>query len=223
MTSVSVVLPTLPGREQVFHRVWDAYVATCPPGWVFDMIVPEGHDTVGSAWNEGMSKASCEYAFLASDDAEPHAGWAEVAVQTVDAGYVPAPRSLFADGRLESCGSMGFGILLPEAADMTPCRNTGQIFMRREWWDEVGEMPDRHYSCDDLWCWRAALRGYQVVYRSGMVFTHHHEAAATEHVRALAQEHAKDTIRDMARERIPGSRYAAIADASEHAKFRCDI
>ncbi len=96
------------------------------------------------------------------------------------------------------CGSMGFGALLPEAADCTPVRNTGTIFIRHEWWSLVGEFADRHYSLDDLWCWKAAQHGIGVVYRVGMRLTHHHERAATEHIRRQAQEHIRETLADMA-------------------------
>lgn len=214
--NIGIVLPTVAGREAVFERVYAAYERTCPDGWVFDIITPMDYDTVGKAWQAGVDELvedfTGDYLFLASDDAEPHPGWAEVAVKTADAGYVPAPRMLFPDGTLESCGSMGFGVLLGESADCTPCRNTGTIFMRRDWWHEVGPVADGHYAIDDLWCWKAALQGHHVLYRSGMVFTHHHEGASTAHVRELALTHNLAALDEMSRVEHPAKTVRTLRD-----------
>ena len=216
MASIGIVLPTIASRWDQLDRTIGAYEATCPSGCEFDLNIVEGFDTVGKAWRVGVDElleGSCEYLFLAIDDAEPHPGWAEVAVQTADAGYVPAPRMLHADGTLMSCGTMGFGVLLPEAEDCTPCRNTGLIFMRREWWDEVGAIGDQHYAIDDLWCWKAALHGHHVIYRSGMVFTHRHvEDAATQHIRDTAGQQIAECIAEMARVRHPDKTVRTLAD-----------
>lgn len=201
---VGIVLPTVPGRERVFDRVYGAFEATCPPGWEFDIVVPEGFPTVGLAWNDGAADViDSDYLFFAIDDAEPHLGWAETAARTVDAGYVPAPRSVFADGSLEGCGSLGFGQHLPECADKTPCRNAGIIFVKPAWYEEVGPFLPIHYAADDDWNWRAALHGYQMIYRSGMVFTHHHDRSATQGVRQAAQQHIDAFIRHAAQLRLP--------------------
>ncbi len=189
---VSIILPTVQGREQVFDKVLAAYGDIRPTGWEFDIIVPENHPTVGEAWNDGVEDAlDADYVFFAIDDLEPQPGWCQIAARTVDAGYIPVPRQEFADGRLESCGSMGFGMLLPEAPDRTPCRNTGVFFINPAWYEEVGEFLPIHYSCDDDWSWRAALSGHVLLYRAGMRFTHHHERAATQHVRDAAHAHAQ--------------------------------
>ncbi len=200
---VAIIIPTVKGREQVFDRVLAAYTTTRPPGWEFDLIIPEGYATVGDAWNAGAEDVDADYAFFAIDDLEPHPGWAQVAALTVDAGYVPAPRQEFSDGTLESCGSLGFGILLPECADKTPCRNAGVLFVRPEWYEQAGEFLPIHYSCDDDYSWRLALAGHTLLYRSGMRFTHHHERAATQHVRDAANEHRRMFMEHAATLRLP--------------------
>lgn len=207
---VGIVLPTVSGRERVFDRVYSAFEATCPDGWEFDITVPEGFKTVGEAWNEGaIDVLDSDYLFFAIDDAEPHPGWAEVAARTVDAGYVPAPRSVFADGTLEGCGSLGFGQHLPECLDKTPCRNSGIIFIKPEWYLEVGPFLPIHYACDDDYNHRLILHGYQLLYRSGMVFTHHHERSATQHVRSAAQSHIDAFIKHAATLQMPKGRVPA--------------
>lgn len=194
----------------MFDQTAAALEATVPDGWEFQVTVPEDYPTIGDAWNAGVADLDSDYVFLAIDDATPHAGWAEIARQTADAGFIPAPRMLFGDGSLESCGSMGFGQLLGEAPDCTPCRNTGIIFMRREWWDEVGPLLPIHYGVDDDWCWRAACHGHTVLYRSGMVFTHHHDPTATLHVRQAAAEHHQVVLDHATHVELPGSAVAAL-------------
>ena len=108
----------------MFDRVLAAYADTRPAGWEFDITVPEGHATVGEAWNAGALGRRRGLRLLCDRRRRAPHGWAQVAVQTADAGYIPAPRLERPDGSLESCGSMGYGQLLGECADCTPCRNT---------------------------------------------------------------------------------------------------
>ena len=202
MTTIGIVLPTLPERWEVFDRTYAAFEASCPGGWVFDIVVPDPQPTVGLAWRAGVAELledfDGDYLLLGSDDATPRPGWAEVMVPTIDAGFVPAPRLERPDGSVEACGSMGFGVLLPEAADCTPVRSTGIIGMARSWWTDVGPVGEGHYAVDDLWCWQAAQKGHSVLYRSGMVFTHYNDTTAARHVREQAQEHNLACIRMMA-------------------------
>lgn len=184
--------------------VVSALGTTRPTGWEFDITIPENHATVGEAWNSGAADAlDADYVFFAIDDAVPHPGWCQVAARTVDAGYIPAPRLLHADGSLESCGSLGFGVLLPEAPDRTPCRSCGMFFVKPEWYDEVGAFLPIHYSVDDDWSWRASLYDIRCLYRSGFRFTHHHEQRGSLGTRALAQEHAQAMTRHAASLTLP--------------------
>ena len=205
---IGIILPTVAGREQVFDRVLAAYAATRPSGWEFDLIVPEGHATVGDAWNAGAEDVDADYVFYAIDDCEPHDGWAQVAVQTADAGYIPAPRLERPDGSLESCGSMGYGQLLSECADCTPCRNTGVIFVKQDW--PLGRFLAIHFGADDDYCWRAAIHGHACVYRSGMVFTHHHETTGAMRVIGQAHEHHAVALEHAATLTLPGKAAAAL-------------
>lgn len=208
---VGIVFPTVDGREATADKVLNAFEATRPYGWEFIFSIPENYSACGPAWNDGARDllGDVDYLFFTIDDAEPHPGWVEVAARTVDAGYLPAPRMLFPDGRVESCGSMGFGQLLPDCPDKTPCRNTGILFMKPEWFAEVGDFLPHHYAVDDDWNWRAFLAGYQMLYRSGMVFTHHHELASTDHIRVHAQDHIKAFIANAATLQLPEKKVPA--------------
>lgn len=188
---VGIILPTVPGRQH-FDAVLEAYQTTCPENCDFEIEIPPPHDTVGAAWNAGVEAlegAECDYYAFAIDDAEPHPGWAEAAIEAVEAGFLPASRQWFADGTLECTGSMGFGQFLKDAADWTPCRSTGVPFIRAEWWSLIGGFLPIHYHTDDDFCWRACCAGIPTVFRDGYTFTHHHDRAATGHVVAAAVVH----------------------------------
>jgi GT2 family glycosyltransferase len=192
---VSIVLPTVDGRGAIYDKVVAAYGATRPTGWEFTIDTPENYATVGEAWNAGAEDAlDADYVFFAIDDAVPHHGWAQVAARTVDAGYIPAPRLELPDGSLESCGSLGFGNLLPECADRTPCRSCGLFFVNPDWISQVGAFLPTHYAVDDDWAWRASLHDIRVLYRSEMRFTHYHEQRGTLGTRAAAPEHNRAMI-----------------------------
>ncbi len=200
---VAIIIPTVAGREQVFDQVLDAYAETRPTGWEFDLIVPEGHATVGEAWNAGSEDADADYVFYTIDDAEPHPGWAQVATRTVDAGYIPAPRLEHADGTLESCGSMGFGVLLPDCPDRTPCRSCGVFFLKPEWVTEVGAFLPTHYAVDDDYAWRCSLNDIRILYRSDFRFTHYHEQRGTLGTRRDAQLHGQMMVNHAATLTLP--------------------
>ena len=193
---IGLVIPTVPGREESLEQVLTAYEETCDPDVEFDVTIREGYPNCGEAWNDGYADvADSDYVFFTLDDLEPRPGWEQVAASTTDAGYIPAPRMLNPDGTVQSCGSMGLGAVMPECPDRTPCRNTGVIFCTPSMFEEVGRFLPIHYAVDDDWNWRAALAGYQVLYRSGMTFTHHNVTTNTDHVRLLAQDHIKEFIK----------------------------
>src|SRR6266702_3998347 len=97
MTRISIIIPTIKGREKHYQRCLLAYMIT---GGGFDLeIIPEfGHPTVGCAWQEGASKASGDYIHLTNDDCEPHAGWLAPVMEACDRGFLPGPAVYGPDG-----------------------------------------------------------------------------------------------------------------------------
>lgn len=170
---IGIVIPTVPGREGLLDRVLAAYAQSCPDYWEFDVTIPEGYPTVGEAWNAGAGDVDGDYLHFGIDDAEPHRGWAEAAVELAEAGMLPAARIVTTGGMLEACGSMGRGWHLPECETGTPCRTTGIPFMSGQAWQEVGEFLPIHYAVEDDWYWRAVLRGMRIATCRGYCFTHY--------------------------------------------------
>ncbi len=175
--SVGIILPTIPGREDMYDLVLRAYKQGLH-GYEAEIVTPIHYPTVAQAWNAGAAALTGDHDFLhfGIDDNEPQEGWLEAAIDTCHEGYLPAAHQTYPDGTHDCCGSLGFAASLgPEAADWTMCRSSGIIFTKKSWWDEVGEFHGPlHYYCDDDWFWRAAILGIPVVYRRPYAFVHHH-------------------------------------------------
>jgi hypothetical protein len=168
--TVAVVIPTIDGREDHLQRCLAAY------GQLSDvhLIVEHGHPSCGAAWIAGAKKARYfDYIHFTADDLEPHPGWLEPAIETVEAGYIPAPLVFNPDGTLDSAGLEGFGQYRGPYDDWQYIEGTTVPFLTREMWEAIG-MIDVHY-CTDLWVSRVGrLRGgWGTVIRTEMRFTHH--------------------------------------------------
>ena len=187
---LAIVVPTIKGREDHFQRCLDAYRRTVP-----DARIYEQHDrpSCGAAWIAGAAKA-CEdgfdYLHFTADDLEPHDDWLGAAVETVDAGMIPAPLVFHPDGRLESAGLLGLGVYTGPHDDWQYIEGTTVPFLTRQMWDTIG-MIDVHY-CSDLYVSRIGrLRGgWETVIRTGMRFTHHTAQAGRDYSRAPADTQA---------------------------------
>src|SRR4051794_37075851 len=105
MTTITVVIPTVTGREDDLARCIDAYLTRS----VHDVTVVTFKDlpTCAEGWNAGADVAAGDYLHFSADDLEPANGWDVAAIAAVDAGFLPAPRIVNQHGRLDSCGLHG--------------------------------------------------------------------------------------------------------------------
>lgn len=168
---ISVVIPTIPGREALLDQTMERFEEISPVELEF--IVPKGHLTCGEAWNAGAEKATGGYLMLAADDMLPWPGSIEAAVIATDYGVYPAPWIVNVDGSTECCGTLGSGLLLGETARTgLPCNNSPVPFMRRELWAQVGPSIAAHCYSDDYLAYRARLAGLSVEVHRNYKFTH---------------------------------------------------
>jgi hypothetical protein len=165
MPLITVVVPTIRGREIDYERCVDAYRRTTDD---VQLITVRDLPTCGEAWNEGAKQAAGDYLHLTCDDLEPHDGWWQPAIEAVRRGYLPAPRVVNADGVLDSCGL--HGVELPDKAIV---QMSVIPFMSREQWDKIGPTLSVHYFSDNWLSWRGAQEGYPTVVRRQYSFTHH--------------------------------------------------
>jgi glycosyltransferase involved in cell wall biosynthesis len=169
--SVSVVIPTITGREALCERTVAGLRATVPADELQVIVVRE-RPCIGRAWNDGAEAADGEYVMLAADDIVPHPGWYEACVEATSRGCYPAPRIEHLDGSVLATGSMGGGWLLTGCADWAPVASSQFPFIRRYWWREMGPCLDIHYFADDYLAARARACGINVAYREGYRLSH---------------------------------------------------
>jgi hypothetical protein len=179
---LSIIMPTVRGREEQTDAVIAAYRANTPPVLDIELIVVHDHPTVGEAWNAGAQRATGDMLHFAIDDASPHVGWYEAGMRPIldsadddTVPTIPSPTLYFKDGSLEGAGTMGGGMLMPMGLDGIACRAAGILLMPTDLFRRVGPFLPIHYYSDDEWCWRAWRHfEVEVVACHGYAFTHHH-------------------------------------------------
>jgi hypothetical protein len=165
---ITVVVPTIVGREEHYARCVAAYESrTSQP---INIITLHDYPTCGEAWNAGAELADGEgdYLHFTADDLEPHDGWDVPAMQAVKHGALPAPRIVRADGTLDYCGY--HGVELPDKAIV---QMSVIPFMSWEQWEKIGPGLPIHYFSDNYISWRGHQAGYPTVVRRAFAFTHH--------------------------------------------------
>lgn len=164
---ISIVVPTIPGREDWLERCVASYERTLG-GAPHELIVEVGHATCGLAWQAGIGRARGEYVHLTADDLEAHDGWVSAAINAADSGVLVAGPVYNADGSLQSCG--GGVHMLPTGA---VTEFTRVPFMSREQTEKIGPMFSGHYFTDNYVSHRGRIVGYPTVVSEGYAFTHH--------------------------------------------------
>jgi hypothetical protein len=172
--TISVVVPTIAGRETYLEACLEAYrglTATRP-----EIIVVRDKATCGMAWVEGAAKARGDYIHFSADDLVPHAGWDVAAIEVCDRGFLPAPRILNTDGSLQSCG----GEEAWEREKPTGARaGFSRIpFLSRSQWERVEVLVRPvlgalHYFSDNAISHAARKAGFDVGVHRHYSFVHH--------------------------------------------------
>lgn len=164
---ISIVIPTVPGREDHFERCVTAYRERTRAE--FELILEYDHPTVGRAWQEGAEKARGDYLHLTCDDLEPLDGWDAAAMAAADAGSLPAPRVVNAStGARESRPVWGH-----EFADGVDCGISVIPFCSRGQWEKIGPLCTIHYYSDDFFSERGRQAGWPPLMCNGYSFRHH--------------------------------------------------
>lgn len=164
---LSVVIPTIPGREEHFQRNLAAYQQRTM--YPFEVLVEYGHTSVGQAWQAGAAKASGDYIALSCDDLEVQEGWDEAAIACVKAGGFPAPKVINAHtGALESRPVWGC-----EVGEGTDTGISVVPFMSREQYEKITPFFTGHYYTDDFISDRARQAGWPSLQCNGYCFRHY--------------------------------------------------
>ncbi len=166
VTLISVIIPTVAGREVDFARCVEGY-ATRTVNSV-QIIVEKDHASCGLAWQAGLSKAVGDCIHLTCDDIEPKPGWDVPAVQAVSQGFLPAPQVCDPAGNPQSAPQTG---VIGE--DWAPVTMTALPFCSVVQLKKIVPLLTCHYYTDDFFGWRGQQQGWEIRLRSEYAFTHY--------------------------------------------------
>lgn len=167
---ISVIIPTVKGREASLKRCLKAYRET------FDdieiLVYPNDGKPCGEAWIRGAAEASGDYLHFTADDLEPLEGWAEAAMACCDRGDVPAATVHGMNADFPT-GIMNTTVyLLPRLADVP---NVLVPFLSREQFELGSWLLPIHYGTDDWVTYVARMRGLDVMRLDAFAFNHYAE------------------------------------------------
>jgi hypothetical protein len=163
---ISVVIPTIRGREGLFRQCVKDYRELTPNVEIIDV-----HDapSCGIAWQTGSRVASGEYLHLSADDLEPLKGWWEAGIRAVRNRIVPASRVWRPTGKIES------GVAWDrDGRDGQPAVLAQVPFCSMEdWFGGIGPMVPLQYYSDNWFQRRAEAIGLSCVLVDKYEFIHH--------------------------------------------------
>jgi len=166
VASISIILPTIDGREESCEFVQRCFLERSADHHV-ELIVRKNFPNWPAGVNAGMADATGDYLFFAADDLEPLDGWADAMIGCLDAGEIPAPQVW--DHRVQ-------GRPVNEPEDGPP--GSIPVFSRapaltRDMAGRIGAWPEIDYYGDNWVCDKARLLGIQIRVTEGFAFVHH--------------------------------------------------
>jgi hypothetical protein len=166
-TRISVIVPTITGREEMFADVIAAY-RTRTKGYTLQFVNPKDYPNWPAACNVGMKTATGDVFAFGSDDLFPIAGWADAMMGAFAADELPAaqvwnwtydpdqpPANLDADG--------------PPGTITTFSR---VVALRRDMAEAIGPWPEIDYYADNWVSDAARVHGWQTRVTAGYAFVH---------------------------------------------------
>ena len=163
---ISVIVPTIDGREDYLNETLQAYRDTTPD---VQLIVVRNKPVVGVAWNVGSLQATGDYIHLTADDIIPHEGWWQAGCPVCDAWNLPAPLIYNTDGSVQSCGEYGMALY----DDGTEYEFSRIPLMSMKQWELIRPVVPLHYYTDNWISYKGKLNGMKVLVTKQFCFTHH--------------------------------------------------
>lgn len=167
---ISVIVPTVKGREPWLAACVAAYEATCPD---LDLIVVHNDGKpCGQGWIDGAERATGDYLHFTADDLLPFPGWWEAAVAVADADGIPGANVLTAkdpEGEWLEATTMYAGAFL--YGDV-PARNILVPFFTRKMLDAAEWLLPIHYGSDDWVTFLADRLDIPMPFTPGYVLGH---------------------------------------------------
>lgn len=157
--TISVVCPTIKGREDHYDRCKQSYLKNTLHANI-EWIPVHDRETCGIAWQDGASVATGDYLHLTADDLECHSGWDYAAMESADDGIIPMPTIYRPTGEIDPLGSETAGC-------------TRIPFCTMSQWSFIGPMIPIHYYTDNYFSVRAKAGGLLLQEVPRYKFTHH--------------------------------------------------
>jgi len=163
---ISVIIPTVPGREDHLRRCVGAYTALIAD-YDVELIIEYDHPTCGMAWQAGWEKSTGDFIHLTNDDIEPKPGWHAPAIEAVERGFLPAPLVFDPSGAPRSWPVVG-----QIGEDWAPVHMSALPFASHAQMEKIAPLFTAHYYTDDFFSTRGIMAGWPCVLRTGYAFTH---------------------------------------------------
>ena len=182
--NVTVVVPTLTGREAICKRTVAAYKDQGA-----EVLIVKGASSCGEGWAYGFERAKGDVILLGLDDMIPDEGTVEAGEKAAREGIYPSPRIVLKDGSLESCGTLGGGgCHLSECPTGTLAYMSSAPIATREAWEKIGPPIPIHYYVDDYLGYMARRAGLDCQVVREYAFTHYEEEHGRARVVARAMQ-----------------------------------
>lgn len=165
---ISVIVPTVDGREDHLERCVTAYHTLAPGNYQLELLIERNHRSCGLAWQAGAERSRTgDFIHLTDDDIEPRPDWHAPAIEAVERGFIPAPQVYDPNGYPQSHPCVG-----SVAPDWTPVHMSALPFCSRQQWEKITPLMTSHYFTDDFFSFRANQAGWMPRLRIGYAFTH---------------------------------------------------
>jgi len=170
MPELTVVLPTITGREESLHRTIDSYESTLA-GEDYDIVVIQDAPTWPEGCNAGYYKSDSPYILFGADDLDGEPGWYWFGREALirNPMELPAPRVY------DNHGLDGVRWFMNEkdGADGELTHFTRVPLMSKEQWEIVGPWPPLVYYADIWLSEKARTLGIRTRMVYGFDFFHH--------------------------------------------------
>lgn len=165
---ISVVMPTISGREESCARMVDAYVQRTK-GYELEVINPKDFPSWPAGCNAGVLRVSsaADVVHFGADDLEPLEGWADAMLETLSRGRIPAPQLW--DHEKTDTPPMNASDGMP--GSITAFSRVPALL--HEWVDLIGPWPLMDYFADNWVSDKARSIGIETVVTAGYSFVHH--------------------------------------------------
>lgn len=164
---ISVLIPTVTGREDTLARAIDAY-NTRSTGFEIEIITVLDYPTWPAGCNAARKLATGDIIHYSADDLEPLEGWANAMMSALNQGFIPGAQlwDYKKEGPPIYQGYDGLPGTLVRLARVPAAT--------KELADRIGDIPEPiHYYSDNWFTDKASLLGWATRVEGGYDFLHH--------------------------------------------------